>query len=142
MRAPSVAVVAHDSVGDEVASSRRDVEEPANAHWFDRHNAQLGIVLYRLSLNISLAGNGGVDGMKESEVLTETTSNAQHSNGFQPHFGAKLMHNSETEPLKAVHHAIDDHRVCVRYANGAVSIAAFGIEKTRQESLTPLKRTR
>src|SRR6516162_2396767 len=111
MRAPGVAVVAYDSIGDEVAGSRRNVKEPANARRFDRHNTQLGIVLYRLSLNISLASDGWVDGMEESEVLAETTSDAQHNDGFQPHFEVKLLSKREAEPLKAADRAVDDYRI-------------------------------
>src|SRR5262249_23527471 len=112
MARPGIAVVADDSVRDEIPGTGGDVVKgECDSEWFNGSHPKPGVVLEHQALNVSLPTDGRIDGEEETQVLAKAASDSD--NLERPLPLALFDHIVEAESIQRIGRFFDDRPVRV-----------------------------
>ena len=93
MRGAREAVVAHNTIGDEIAATGADVDQVPHPDRFDRDDLEPRLRLDRTTVERELVRDRGVDKIEETLLADDPTAdrNGRHADRVRPFAHAKLV---------------------------------------------------
>ena len=126
-----VAVVADHAVGDEITRARRDIEQlagPSSAARF-RRLSRLAARPDRLTLDVALARDRGIERAHESQMLSQPAANPHVMNGLWAGRARAFQRlTSKSKATQAVDQYVDDSAIGICDSDRAPAKGSFGIE--------------
>src|SRR5438477_2039137 len=115
------AVMGDDTVADVIPSFRRDVIQPNCLEALNADDTQVRVARCSLAGDIELARYGRADGMEETQMLPETSSDRHKVDRLSPFTGVVLDSEGKPKEPQAAADPTDDLRVSVGNAKKSVA---------------------
>src|SRR5262245_36925841 len=129
MTRTSVAVVAHDAIGDEVFRACRDVIEAHRlAKWLDARDREVRRGLERLAGYAQVSGDCGIDGGKKPQLFHQSAIESHDVDGF----GLSPVHvfyrKAKSEFTQGLCDPVNQLTIRIGDAKDTLAIASLGIK--------------
>src|SRR5437879_3333487 len=124
----SKAVMGDDTVADVIPGFCRDVIQPNCLEALNADDTQVRVARCSLAGDIELARYGRADGMEETQMLPETSSDRHKVDRLSPIVGVVLDSEGKPKEPQAAADPTDDLRVSVGNAKKGVAETPLGVE--------------
>src|SRR5438477_5781757 len=138
MRRTGEAVVADDTVRDEILGLRRNVIEAHRlAKRLNTYHLQLRIALDGLAFEVQLPSDRRVHRVEEAQMFLQSAKHSDHIDRFSVWVRLMLNNESKAQRPQGRTSPRDDFRVRIRDSKDGLAKTAFGIKDPSQKANTP-----